>query len=449
MAYTNEINSKVAYLIGIDECKFDMEKDGNAFAKKEIFDELEKTKAAKIVRSLCMMRNGMLNNFTRIMSAVQGLNGISAGIHGLYEYVGEDNVLFLESVGIKFKYTSRVREYVMEINRQLSDRLNNCKNLFPDYVDWSMLKELFVMPDGRSDSGCKVEGEKFVANKSCYPFCCYMNWKKLDEERGKSLFNDYYFMKSLYEDNGKTFDRMELVTSDEETNKSAVESFLLNKDTEIIVDCENANPFFIYSFLKNINDESYGRIAKVILFNDPNASTAWKFLKSQFDGIKFEETICERVVDRKSLVDVRLVARTVKEYCEQQIRSFIVISSDSDFCGMVHELQDAEFMFVLERHQTSHQMLDEVERKGISYIYAEDYPYSDAYDFKKSVLIADLREELLNHWQTLDFDNLLTKIADKTYADLGDNEKDAILQCVCKRLEVKVSDAYDVQVVIG
>ncbi|MDD7719204.1 MAG: hypothetical protein PUJ11_06880, partial [Eubacteriaceae bacterium] len=42
---------------------------------------LEHSKPGKIVRSLCLLRNGFMNNFSRIVSAVNGSHGISAGIH--------------------------------------------------------------------------------------------------------------------------------------------------------------------------------------------------------------------------------------------------------------------------------------------------------------------------------------------------------------------------------
>ena len=451
MTYSNEIISKIAYLVGIDESKFNQDENENAFASKEIFDYLETIRAAKIVRSLCIMRNGILNNFSRIIAAIQGINGFSSGIHGVYEFVGEDNVEFLASVGIRFKYTAkatRARDYIVEINKHIKDRINNCRPLFPEYIEWELLRDLFVMPDGLTDEGCKIEGEKFVANKTCYPFSCYMHWKRLDEERGKALFNDYFFLNSLYVDNGLTFDRMELVTNNSENNYNTLKNFIVNAETEIVVDCENANPFFIYALLNNLGEENYKQISKIVLFNDQNASSAWKFLKSKFKAIDFEEIFCERVLDRKSLVDVHLIARTVKDYCISGIRSFIVVSSDSDFCGMIQELEEAKFMFVLERHQTSHKMIDEVERKGVAYIYAEDYDYSDVYDFKKTVIVADVKNEIQAYWQTIDLDSVVTRISENVFAELSDKEKAAILQCISKRLKIEVSNTYEVQVVI-
>ncbi|MDD7718328.1 MAG: hypothetical protein PUJ11_02340, partial [Eubacteriaceae bacterium] len=267
MAYTNDIVSTFSYLIGVDKKYFRSEDLENTFASIEKYSKLEYSKPGKIVRSLCLVRNGFMNNFSRIVSAVNGSHGISAGIHGLYEYVDKEAITYLESAGIKFKYHTWAADYIIEINTYLSDRINNCRSLFPEFIEWDYLKELFIMPNGLTDNGCKVASEIFYANKSCYPFSCYMNWKLISEDRGKCLYNDYRFLTNMYEDNKDSFERPELVSDDSENNMNAVSNFLLKGNTEIIIDCENANPFFIYSFLQSISDENYNQISKVIMFN--------------------------------------------------------------------------------------------------------------------------------------------------------------------------------------
>ena len=244
MGYTNDIVSTFSYLIGVDKKYFREEKIENTFANIEIYNRLEHIKSAKIVRNLCLIRNDFMNNFGRILGIV---NGSSVGIHGLYEYVDKDAIAYLESVGIKFKYQSWAANYIAEINKYLSDRINNCKTLFPDFIEWDYLKDLFLMPDGTTYDGCKTQSEIYYANKTCYPFCCYMNWKCICEERGKSIYNDNRFLTNLYEDNKDTFDRQELVSDNSGNNNNAVAEFLLKGNVEIIIDCENANPLFIYS----------------------------------------------------------------------------------------------------------------------------------------------------------------------------------------------------------
>ena len=448
MAYSNEIVSTMGYLIGLDTKYFKDKNEEGYFVDIRHYHRLENVKPAKIVRNLCLMRLSLLNNFKVINNAIHGYSkGIKAGIYGFSEYIGEGVVEYLETVGIKFSYHRWAAEYIIDINRYLSDRINNCKQLFPDFVEWNYIKNLFIMPDGTTNEGCKKASDIFYSNKSCYPFSVYMNWKLLEDERGKALYNDYYFLTSIYKDNKSSFDRPELVANDYDNNVGAVSSFLLNGQTEIVVDCENANPFFIYAFLNAISDENYNKISKVLLFNDVNASTAWKSLVKQFHDITFEEVSCERLLERKSMVDVRLITRTVKEYYENNIRSFILVSSDSDFYGMIQELPDAEFLLVMERKQTSCSMTDTAQMEGISYIYSEDYSYKDAYEFKKNVIIDDFKRELAVQWPQMDLANTVDFIADKSYADLTDGERDKILKDISHSLKITVDPEYTLQVV--
>ena len=445
MGYTNDIVSTFSYLIGVDKKYFREKEIENTFASIEKYNSLEHIKSAKIVRSLCLIRNGFMNNFGRILELV---NGSGAGIHGLYEYVDKEAIVYLESAGIKFKYQTWAANYIIEINKYLSDRINNCKSLFPDFIKWDYLRDLFIMPDGTTDYGCKAQSEIYYANKTCYPFFCYMNWKRICEERGKCLYNDFLFLTNLYEDNKDKFDRQELVSDNSENNNNAVAEFLLKGNVEIIIDCENANPFFIYSFLNGISSDEHKNISKVIMFNDLNASTAWKALPKRFDDIEFEEVLCDRMLDRKSMVDIRLISRTMKEYYENNIRSFILVSSDSDFYGMIEELPNANFMLVVQRKMSSYIFRETAVNSGISYIYSEDYPYSEAYDFIKSVIKADFRKTIEEKWGEINLSEEVDAICRKTYAELTEAEKTKIIKAVSKNLKIEVDEEFNAKIII-
>ena len=449
MNYNHEITSTISYLIGLDKKFFKPDEEERTFAAIERFEQLEKNRPAKILRSLCMMRNGFMNNFKYINQAIKGeSSGIRAGIHGLYEYVDEDAIKFLETCSIKFKYTSWAADYIVEINKYIIDRVNNCKGLFQEFVNWQYVKNFIVMPNGTTENGCKEAADIFYANKECYPFFCYVNWRYLDVERGKSLFNDFIFMSNLYEDNKDSFEKPELVCTNSDESNTRIANFLIDSDTEVIIDCENANPFFIYSFLQNISDENYDKISKIILFNDVNASSAWTTLAKTFDDIEFEEVLCERVVERKSLVDAKLITRTVKEYYVNNIKSFILVSSDSDFYGMIEELSDANFMLVMERKQTSFNMIETAESNGISYIYSEDYPYSDAYDFMKTVINADLRKAITEHFTPFCVSSKIDEISRDAFADLSDSEKESIMKNIVKNTKVVFDENYCLKVIM-
>ena len=148
MGYTSDIVSTFSYLIGVDKKYFREEEIENTFASIEKYNSLEHIKSAKIVRSLCLIRNGFMNNFGRILELV---NGRGAGIHGLYEYVDKEAIVYLESAGMKFRYQTWAANYIIETNKYLSDRINNCKTLFPDFINWNYLRDLFIIVCGREN----------------------------------------------------------------------------------------------------------------------------------------------------------------------------------------------------------------------------------------------------------------------------------------------------------
>ena len=54
-----------------------------------------------------------------------------------------------------------------------------------------------------------------------------------------------------------------------------------------------------------------------------------------------EHMMIERVKQNKSLVDVMLISRTCQEHYKNNVDSFILVSSDSDYWGLISSLQDA------------------------------------------------------------------------------------------------------------
>ena len=78
--------------------------------------------------------------------------------------------------------------------------------------------------------------------------------------------------------------------------------------------------------------EKLSKIDKVILFDDVHAASAWELLASYID-INVEYIMIERLKDNKSLADVKVAARTCKEFYSNDVDSFVLVSSDSDYWG--------------------------------------------------------------------------------------------------------------------
>ncbi len=126
--------------------------------------------------------------------------------------------------------------------------------------------------------------------------------------------------------------------------KGNIYKFLEDSDKCIfIVDCENSDPYKLCAAIRNLDAEKLSKIEKIILFDDVHAASAWEMLGSYVD-IPVEYILIERLRDNKSLADVKVAARTTKEFFSNGVDSFVLASSDSDYWGLMEELPEASFL---------------------------------------------------------------------------------------------------------
>lgn len=169
---TYELVSKVAYLIGVPRHIFENEHEA---PQMEVFERLEADKAARIIRHLSIIRTAIERNFRHINSAMR----IDyRTILSMPEHVPADSLHQLSADGINFikKSSTKLVHHVIEINRLISDRINNCKKLFPLWISWDYIKDLFIMPNGLKEEGTRQAAYLYYANRSYYPYQVYINW---------------------------------------------------------------------------------------------------------------------------------------------------------------------------------------------------------------------------------------------------------------------------------
>ena len=145
--HTYELVSKVAYLIGVPLRIFENEHEP---PQLELYDQLERDKNARIIRNLCIIRTAIERNYKRINDAIRTEY---RGLLSMPEFIPSASLQQLSNDGVNFikKSSTKLCHHVIEINRLISDRINNCKSLFPVWINWAYLKELFLMPDGLTE----------------------------------------------------------------------------------------------------------------------------------------------------------------------------------------------------------------------------------------------------------------------------------------------------------
>lgn len=162
-----------------------------------------------------------------------------------------------------------------------------------------------------------------------------------------------------------------------------------SEKTVLVVDCENSDPYKLCATLKNLDYEVMQKITAIILFDDVHTATAWRILEN-YTRIPVEHIMIERIKQNKSLVDIKLTARACQEHYQKQVDSFVIVSSDSDYWGLISSLPDARFLVMIEREKCGPDMKAALAESGIFYCYLDDFYSGNSEDIKKNALFKEM-----------------------------------------------------------
>ena len=327
------------------------------------------------------------------------------------------------------------------MNRLICDRINNCKKLFPLWINWDYIKALFVMPDGLKEDGTRVAADIYYSHLLFYPYQMYINWQP--EEVGNILYNDKKFVTLLYSWNNDYFTEYSKVSDAGSYIKGSIYEFIESSEkTVIVVDCENSDPYKLCATLKNLDHEYTQKIASIILFDDVHTASAWRILDS-FTAIHVEHMMIERVKQSKSLVDVMLIARTCQEHYKNNVDSFILVSSDSDYWGLISSLPEARFLVMIERENCGPDLKNALLNAGIFYCYIDDFYSGNAEDIKLGALFKEM-ERYIDQTVRLNINEMFSAALKVTRIEMSSSEKNQFIAKYLKSMQMEITDDGDV-----
>ena len=406
---THEIVSKVGYLIGVPKFRFE---DSRHRLKLDIYDTLEKNKTARIIRNLSIVRASIERNFGKINEAMRKEYKTIFTIPDLIPRDVLDR-LEMDGIALSRKGNPKLGDYIIEINRLIRDRINNCKSIFPGWLNWEYLRDMFNMKNGLTEAGIKEAANVYFSHLECYPYGLYINWEP--QQNGNILYNDKKFVTLLYQWHNDYFTDYSKVSDASSFVKSSVHGFIDGAEQVVmVVDCENSDPYRLCATLRGLNREVLQKIRKIMLFDDVHTVDAWRILESH-TTIPVEHIMTERVKASKSLVDIEMTAITCREHYRNLVDSFIIVSSDSDYWGLISTLPDARFLVMIEREKCGPDMKTALANSGIFYCYLDDFYTGDWEELKKKALFNELYRTLdkaidLNVNQLLDNALMATRI---------------------------------------
>lgn len=431
--------STMAYLLGVSERIFD---NPHEAPQRSIYDDLDKQKPARIIRNLCRLRNALQQRYLTInnqmMREYKGLASIQEVPKDALRQLSDDRITIIKGN----RHTGN--EYIANINRLISDRINNCKNLFPIWLNWKYIRELFVMPNGMTEKGIKAAAELFSQNRRCYPYQCYMNWQPTD--CGNILYNDKKFVTSLYEWHQDYFGDMSKLADVSDSTKGNIHGYLASsKKAVIIVDCENSDLYKLYATLRGLNQAQLSKISKIILYDDIHAASGWDLL-NEFISISVEHHIIERINEHKSLTDVTLTAGACKEFFQNGVDSFVLVSSDSDFWALIRSLPDARFLLLMERDKSGTQIKEQLEKNSIYYCYIDDFYSAETSDMKTKAILKAMYQALGEY--QINIDSILEAALQETRTRMSKSEREQFYNAYIKPMHLVIADDGDIHFIL-
>ena len=427
-----ELISKVAYLVGVPSWVFENEFESPQI---EIYQELNQNKHARIIRNLCIVRTAIERFFMKINIKMYSEYKT---IYSIPEYIPQEALEQLVADGIRISKQARLINHVIEINRLISDRINNCKDVFPDWVKWEYLRALFIMKDGFTEEGVKAAGEEYHRHKDCYPYKAYLNWALVDN--GNILAYDRKFVALLYQQNRDRFTDIAKVSDKGALAMSNIHDFVKKAEKVVmVVDCENTDPYRMCATLKVMDGKTLSKIQKIMLFDNADTIDMWRILES-YTTILVEYVVSQRVLQNKSLVDIEMTAVTCREHYRENIDSFIVVSSDSDYWGLISSLPDARFLVMIERGKSSHDLKTTLSRNGIFYCYTEDF-YDGCSDKIKSIALLNEVKQTLERALQQNINDVLEQALIATGIHMKDEEKKPFIEKHLSSMTLAIDDS--------
>ena len=439
---TYDVISKVAYLIGVPKRIFENEYEP---PKMEYFEKLNKDKNARIIRNLCMLRTAIEAHYREINDKMRH---DLKNLHSLPDLIPQESLKQLSEDGINIiRANCKLNQYIIDLNGHITNRIINCKSLFPIWLEWEYMRSLFIMPNGLNERGIRSAAADYYANKNKYPYQVYMNWSYA--EAGNILYNDKKFVKLLYESHEDCFTDMSKVSDAGNLTKDGIYDFLEDSNkTAIVVDCENSDPYKLYATLNNLNKAALlGKIAKIILYDDVHTTSAWSIL-NQFTDIPIEHRVIERVKGDKSLVDITLTAGTCREYYQNNIESFILVSSDSDYWGLIHSMPELRFLVMVENSKCGPDIKNALENFGIMYCYIDDFCTGNSNKIKEFAMLKELRSYLDDAVQ-FNVNDMLHDAFIATRAEMTPAEKKQFYNKYIKPMRLVIDTEGNISIELG
>ena len=111
-----------------------------------------------------------------------------------------------------------------------------------------------------------------------------------------------------------------------------------------------------------------------------------------------------------------------EEYYKNQVDSFVLVSSDSDYWSVITSLPSAKFLFMIEHGKCGPDMKDALDEKGIFYCYIDEFHSARSEKILMDAIQRELRRYISEHLN-FNFREMLDAALTATRVPMTDAEK--------------------------
>lgn len=443
-----DIISTIAYLIGVRKEIFESDHEP---PQLDIFQKLDADRCSRKIRHLCILRTAFMKNFNRI--ALEFRDSYK-NITSIPDLVPGESVAQLSCDGIDiYRGKADINGYMLSLNQKISDNINNCKNLFPEWVSWEYIRDLFIVPNGFKPAGIRASWQDYNSDWSKFPYQCYINWK--GKFTGNILYADNKFVALLYDANDDRFEDMSLVKDVGNIALQDIGDFFDRSNRAIlVVDCENSDPIRLAAALSVLPEHAVSKIQKIFLFDSEYTTASWEVVSKDWSilstvgSYEIEHTIVPRLNSHKSQVDMTLATVTCKEVYGNNIDSVVLVSSDSDYWALIKNLTDARFFVMVERIKCGNNIKNALESSGIRYCYLDDFCTAGTYSIKITALRKYIQREFDNALN-LNAQKLLEDAIQTTWVKMTPDERKSFFNKYLAKPRVEVAEDGTMRLRLG
>lgn len=244
----------------------------------------------------------------------------------------------------------------------------------------------------------------------------------------------------IYQQNGEVFTGYSNVRGEGKETQRNIYSFVdASEQTVALVDCENCDPLKLCAALQSMQPETLAKIAKIILYNDVNASSAWNLLQKHTKAT-IEHQMTERVLTGKSLVDVMLVAGCCKEHYMNKVDSFLLFSSDSDYWGLISSVSTAKFLVMVEQSKVSGEVVQKMIDSDIPFCYLDQFCQGgQSHKMKVDALLSECQRFVSKHFESFKVQEMVNVALLQTRIEMSKAEQKQFYERYIKTMRLKIA----------